>query len=93
MQSRHPIIKGITDFKIFDELYAKLQGDEEIDVLVTADSDWSEQTESMVFTSTYGEGRCVHNALGHDRKAIMDPVNKKLIARGVEWAATGSVAE
>jgi type 1 glutamine amidotransferase len=91
--TEHPITKGIKDFKIFDELYAKLQGDEEIEVLVTADSDWSEQTESMVFTSTYGEGRCVHNALGHDRKAIMDPVNKKLIARGVEWAATGSVAE
>ena len=89
----HPITKGIKDFKIFDELYAKLQGDEEIDVLVTADSDWSEQTESMGLTPTYGKGRCVPNALGHDRKALMDPVNQKLIARGVEWAATGSVAE
>jgi type 1 glutamine amidotransferase len=89
----HPITDGIGDFKIFDELYAKLQGDESINVLVSADSDWSEQTEPMVFTRSYGQGRCVHNALGHDRKAIMNPINQKLIARGVEWAATGDVAD
>ncbi len=89
----HPITKGLEDFKIFDELYAKLQGDGEIEALVTADSDWSEQTEPMVFTCRYGQGRCVHNALGHDRKAITDPVCQQLIARGVEWAATGTVAE
>jgi type 1 glutamine amidotransferase len=93
VNAEHPITKGLQDFKIFDELYAKLQGDGEIDVLVTADSDWSEQTEPMVFTCRYGEGRCVHNALGHDRKAIMDPVNQQLIARSVQWAATGDVAE
>ena len=46
----HPIIEGLEDFKIFDELYAKLQGDEPIEVLVTADSDWSERTEPIVFT-------------------------------------------
>ncbi len=90
-KTAHPITAGMKDFKMFDELYAKLQGDEPIEVLVTADSDWSEQTEPMVFTCTYGEGRCVHNALGHDRKAIMDPACRTLIARGVEWAATGKV--
>lgn len=91
--AEHAITKGMKDFKMFDELYAKLQGDEPIDVLVTADSDWSNQTEPMVFTRTYGKGRSVHNALGHDRKAIMDPSCRRLIARGVEWAATGAVAD
>jgi type 1 glutamine amidotransferase len=90
--NQHPITRGMDDFKIFDELYSKLQGDTPIEVLVTADSEWSEQTEPMVFTCTYGKGRCVHNAFGHDRKAIMDPDCRLLIARGVEWAATGSVA-
>ena len=93
VDGEHPITKGMKDFKMFDELYAKLQGDEPIEVLVTADSDWSDQTEPMVFTRTYGKGRSVHNALGHDRKAIMDPSCRKLIARGVEWAATGAVAD
>ena len=89
----HPITAGLEPFKIFDELYAKLQSDEEIEVLVSADSDWSDQTEPMVFVRKYGKGRSVHNALGHDRKAIMNPTCRTLIARGVEWAATGKVTK
>ena len=89
----HPITKGLKAFDVDDELYAKLQGDGEIEVLVTADSDWSDATEPLVLTSQYGKGRSVHNAYGHDRKAIMTPEVQKLIARGVEWAATGAVAE
>ena len=89
----HPITRGLKDFKIFDELYAKLQGDSEIEVLVSADSDWSKNTEPLVFTRPYGKGRCVHNAFGHDHKAILDPNMKQLIRNGVEWAATGKVRD
>jgi type 1 glutamine amidotransferase len=89
----HPITKGMEDFKIFDELYAKLQGDGPIEVLVSADSDWSKKTEPLVFTVSYGKGRCVHNAFGHDHKAILHPSMKQLIQRGVEWAATGKVRD
>ncbi|MHC4352587.1 MAG: ThuA domain-containing protein, partial [Planctomycetota bacterium] len=61
------------------------------DILVSADSDWSNKAEPLVFTSKYGTGRVVHNAYGHDRTALMTPNVQKLIARGVEWAATGKV--
>lgn len=88
----HPITKDMKGFKIFDELYAKLQGDAEIHPLVTADSDWSKNTEPLLFTVKYGKGRCVHNAFGHDYKAIKHPSMKKLICRSVEWVATGTVA-
>lgn len=91
--SDHPITKGLKNFQISDELYAKLQGDEKIEILVKADSDWSNQTEPMVFVRNYGQGRSVHNAMGHDRKAITNVTCAALIARGVEWAATGKVAE
>ncbi len=88
----HPITKGLSDFETDDELYAKLQDTgQKINVLVTADSDWSDKAEPLVFTSKYGKGRTVHNAYGHDRKALMTPEVQKLIARGVEWAATGKV--
>ena len=93
VNKEHPITRGLKDFKIFDELYAKLQGDSEIEVLVSADSDWSNNTEPLVFTRPYGKGRCVHNALGHDHKAILDPNMKQLIRNGVEWAATGKVKD
>jgi type 1 glutamine amidotransferase len=89
----HPVTKGLEDFKIFDELYAKLQGDTPIHVLVEADSDWSEATEPLVFCLEYGEGRSIHNALGHDYKAIKNPTMKQLICRSVEWVATGKVTD
>lgn len=88
---QHPITAGLSDFEIDDELYAKLQGSGDINILVTADSDWSKKTEPLVFTLNYGKGRVVHNAFGHDRKALMTPNVQKIIARGVEWAATGKV--
>jgi type 1 glutamine amidotransferase len=93
VDKEHPITKGLEDFTADDELYSKLQGSGEITVLVAADSDWSKATEPIVFASRYGEGRSVHNALGHDRKAIMEPNVQKLIARSVEWVATGKVAD
>ncbi|MCL4190510.1 MAG: ThuA domain-containing protein [Thermoguttaceae bacterium] len=93
VDGEHPITKGLADFDVDDELYAKLEGDEPIHVLVTADSDWSKRTEPLVFTREYGEGRVVHNAFGHDAKAIETPSVTKLIVRGVEWAATGKVTE
>jgi len=87
----HPITQGLADFEADDELYAKLQGDAPINVLVTADSDWSKQTETLAFTVDYGKGRVFHETFGHDGKAIQNPSVQKLIQRGTEWAATGKV--
>ena len=87
----HPVTKGLADFEADDELYAKLQGDVAINVLVEADSDWSKQTEPLAFTLEYGTGRVFHEAFGHDAKAIRNPSVQKLITRGCEWAATGKV--
>ena len=87
----HPITQGLTDFEADDELYAKMQGDAPITVLVEADSDWSKKTEPLAFTIEYGKGRVFHEAFGHDAKALSNPTVQKLIQRGCEWAATGKV--
>ena len=93
VDKEHPITKGLTNFTTDDELYAKLQGNEEIHVLIEADSGWSKKTEPLIFVKNYGQGRVVHNAYGHDRKALMTPSVQKIIIRGTEWAATGKVTE
>jgi len=82
-----PITKGIGDFEQDDELYAKLQGDAPIHVLVQAHSDWSQQVEPLAFTLDYGKGRVFHHTFGHDAKAINTPEVKALIAQGTAWAA------
>jgi type 1 glutamine amidotransferase len=86
-----PITQGLADFEADDELYAKLQGDAPITVLVEADSDWSKKTEPLAFTVEYGKGRVFHETFGHDAKALSNPTVQKLIQRGCEWAATGKV--
>lgn len=87
----HPITRGLEPFEADDELYAKLLGDTPIQALVTADSDWSKQTEPLAFILEYGQGRVFHETFGHDGKAIRNPSVQKLIQRGTEWAATGKV--
>lgn len=87
----HPITRGVKDFEADDELYAKLEGDAPINVLVEADSDWSKKTEPLAFTLEYGQGRVFHETFGHDGKAIHNPSVEKLIQRGCEWAARGKV--
>jgi len=87
----HPITQGLADFETDDELYAKLQGDTPIKALVTADSDWSKQTEPLAFVLEYGQGRVFHHTFGHDGKAVNTPGVQKLIQRGTEWAAKGKV--
>lgn len=82
-----PITKGVSDFSQDDELYAKLQGDAPIHVLVQADSDWSKGTEPLAFTLDYGKGRVFHHTFGHDPKAIHTPEVEKLIVQGTAWAA------
>lgn len=91
--SDHPITEELVDFKADDELYAKLSGDEEIEVLASAKSDWSGAEEPIVFVKSYGEGRVVHNVLGHDARARSNPVFQTMLIRGVDWAADGKVTE
>jgi type 1 glutamine amidotransferase len=88
----HPITKGVAKkFKTEDELYAKLQGDEDINVLVSAYSDWSKKVEPLAFTVNYGKGRVYHHAFGHKVVSITNEPVAKLFAQGAEWAANGKV--
>ncbi len=91
-EADHPITKGMEDFQADDELYAKLSGDAKIDVLASAYSDWSKKVEPIVFVKNYGEGRVVHNVLGHDIRARETPAFETLLRRGVEFAAKGEVS-
>ena len=85
----HPITKGMENFKTTDELYAKLLGEEKVNILVTADSDWSKKTEPMVWTVDYGKGRVACHTFGHDKKAFESAGVQKVVVNTTLWAATG----
>lgn len=91
----HPIAAGVKPFLISDELYHNFRLKPGIHVLASAIDSPSiggnGKDEPLLWTRPYGKGRVFHTALGHDVDAMMAPGFVASYARGVEWAATGSV--
>ena len=91
----HPIMKGFPAQwgHLSDELYHSLRGPaENLEILATAHSPITGMEEPMAWTVKFGKGRVFYTALGHDITAIECLGFQNLMARGLEWAARGTVA-
>lgn len=100
----HPVTAGMPDLRMHpDELYHGLVNSQNVDVRVLAQAFSSKESggtgrhEPMIMVRRYGEGRIFHTPLGHvwrnvplSRASHVDPQFRRLIARGTEWAATGT---
>ncbi len=91
--SDHPIMKGLPDtwMQARDELYYNLRGpDTGVQVLATAkgpDGFFHPQA----WTNTRGKGRIFCLTPGHHKPGASSVGFITLLARGIEWAATGGV--
>ncbi len=92
---KHPITHRLKAFTTKDELWNKTHFPEGSQVLLQAfsspDYKGTNEYESVLAVSDYGQGRCVGLTLGHDAKAMDNPGFGCVFLRSVEWAATGSV--
>ena len=80
-----------------DELYHKIDLKPNAHVLASAFDDPNNpggtgKDEPAVWTVPFGQGRVLVTVLGHDLLAMTQPGFMDLLARGTEWAATGTVA-
>ena len=87
IQKEHPIMQGISDFRVTDELYTCLDGQREIEVLAEAKSSVDNQMYPMAFIFTEGKGRGFHTVLGHDAKAFASPELTTLLQNAALWCA------
>ena len=79
----HPITKGISDFRIADELYVDKHDPTKLHILMTAQ--WAGKAEPMAWTKTYRKGKVFYLALGHDLEAILNENFQRLVIQGVHW--------
>lgn len=94
----HPIMRGIPYVWLHgeDELYHVMRGPaENIDILASAysakDQRGTGEHEPVLWTVTQGRSRVVASVLGHGPESVYCVGHQTLLARGVEWAATGAV--
>ena len=79
----HPILEGVVDFKIPDELYVLDRTPSAASVLLTAF--WEDHAQPMLYLRAHGKGKVLYNALGHDLAAYENPGFKKIAVQGVRW--------
>ncbi|GAB1855383.1 hypothetical protein MHTCC0001_02170 [Flavobacteriaceae bacterium MHTCC 0001] len=94
--NRHPITKGLENFWIKDELWVEMELQENVNILASSHSKVENKGRNMMepvlFWDVKGKGRCFYNVLGHDVFAMNNEYWKKIMLRGTEWAAKGSVS-
>jgi type 1 glutamine amidotransferase len=88
--NNHPILVGMPESWITpgDELYAHEYVVEGVTPLLTAYSVETRSDHVVAWAHSYGEGRVFGTSLGHDRKTIETEPYKKLLGRGLAWAAS-----
>ena len=85
-------MKGISDFRITDELYTCLDGQHDIEVLAEAKSSVDGKMYPMAFVFTEGKGRGFHTVLGHDAKAFEAPELTTMLQNAALWCSGRTVA-
>lgn len=87
----HAIVRGLSDFRIVDELFINLRLTDSVEPLI--ESDWQGVTYPVSWVRKYGNGRVYYNALGHGTEAAGNPAYQELIRRGALWVAHKDVRD
>jgi type 1 glutamine amidotransferase len=80
----HPIVDGVSDFEVVDEIYSYLNC-REVTPLMTSMRRGEEQP--LLWVRPSGGGHVVYDALGHDERSIGHPCQAAIIRQSAAWLA------
>lgn len=85
----HPIVAGVSDFQVVDELLPAVQISPGLRAQIHADSNWAGGKIPMVMTAKggrmLGAGKTAYIAPGHDMRAFESPDLRQLWLNAVKW--------
>ena len=87
----HPIVAGLTDFDVYDEMYS--YQDLQPGNVVLATHRYENQDHPLAWARETGSRRAVYDALGHDVRAYDSPERVRLLQREALWATSVDDAE
>jgi type 1 glutamine amidotransferase len=94
MSDTHPIVAGLSDFVLDDEIYSRLiLADDLAAPLLSAEPESGAATQPVLWTRRLGTGRIVYDALGHDSASMNHATHKTIIQRAAAWALDFSDAQ
>lgn len=83
----HPVVAGLTDMQLVDEVYGDLSMGDDVSVLATARRHAEDAEQPVVWARHAGRGRVVVNGFGHDVASITSPDHEQLLVQAVAWCA------
>jgi uncharacterized protein len=88
-KGEHPVMTGVKNFKVTDELYYFIPDEKgtPIEVLASAKSPKSGKVFPTVFIVKHPKARIVGFTLGHDGRAHDLPEYKQILANAAKWCA------
>ncbi|MHA2243851.1 MAG: ThuA domain-containing protein [Candidatus Hodarchaeales archaeon] len=78
----HPIMQGISDFTLIDELYL-MEIYPPIETLIICD--YRNFPRPIAWGKSYGLGKVFYTALGHGEKQIRNKIIQKMIINAINW--------
>lgn len=80
----HPVVAGISDFEIEDEVYGHLSKEPDVTGLLSSNRDGVDHP--LLWARAVGEGRVVYDALGHHVASYDVPEHREVLQRSALWA-------
>jgi len=82
----HPVVAGVADFEVVDEVYGFLDLAPDVQALMTSPHGGADHP--LLWAREVGRGRVVYDALGHDPRSFEVPEHRRIVQQAARWAAS-----
>ena len=82
----HPVVDGLADFRVVDEVYADLALQPDVEGLLAAPHPGTEAPlHPLLWAREHGGGRVVYDALGHHPPSYEVAEHREVVRRAIRW--------